>query len=149
MSEASDFDVDVFVGKQRAVFNQAMDELMLGNRQSDWVNLIFPSCVMTIDEKQATQFFISSLPQARAFFAHKELGPALIEATHTILLHGRKPLSQILGEQHVASFQSCMTIFNVVNQSIAVFKEALDVFFGGKACDVTLSILDANNFCKK
>src|ERR1700730_14098306 len=72
---------------------------------------VFPQLV-GLGQSPTAQFYgISSIDEARAYLAHKLLGPRLDLCTRIVLTSERPSLHTIFGSPDDMKFRSCMTLF--------------------------------------
>jgi len=110
---ADAFDLERFVTAQTPVFSVVLSELESGHKQSHWMWFVFPQLRGLGHSSMAIFYGIASLSEARAYFAHKVLGPRLDLCTRTVLATRIKSLHQIFGSPDDVKFQSSMTLFAV------------------------------------
>jgi len=122
-------------------YDKAMEEIMLGCKQSHWIWFIFPQIKGLGRSYYAQKFAIQSVAEAKAYYFHPVLGKRLKLATKTILLHKDKKIISVMNSQiDVLKLKSCMTLFEAVTGDI-LFKEVLDIFYEGEKCRRTLTIV--------
>jgi hypothetical protein len=72
------------------------------------------------------------------------LGKRLIKLTRLVLGHRDSPIDDIMGwSLDSKKFKSSMTLFSLVAEPDSVFHQALEHFFDGKRCKVTLRKMGA------
>lgn len=126
---------------QQPVFAEVRAELRGGRKLSHWMWFVFPQ-LAGLGASPIAQFYaLSSLAEARAFFADPILGPRLREATALVLGHGDKSLHRIFGAPDDAKFRSCMTLFEQAAPQEPLFSRALAVFCAGGRDPRTLALL--------
>jgi uncharacterized protein (DUF1810 family) len=90
----------------------------------------------------SVRYAISGRPQALAYLAHPVLGPRLRECAEALLaLDGTRPATQILGYPDDLKLRSSATLFAQVSPPGSVFHRLLERYFGGRADDATLTLL--------
>lgn len=130
-----------FVEAQAAVYHAVVAELAMGHKETHWMWFIFPQLKELGRSPMAKHFGIESMDEARAYLAHPVLGSRLVECTKLMLAQRNANAYEILGSPDDLKFRSCMTLFSMVSPAEAVFKQALDIFFAGKADEATLKLL--------
>jgi len=130
-----------FVEAQAAVYHAVVAELAMGHKETHWMWFIFPQLKELGKSPMAKHFGIESMDEARAYLAHPVLGSRLVECTKLMLAQRNANAYEILGSPDDLKFRSCMTLFSMVSPVEAVFKQALNMFFAGKADDATLKLL--------
>jgi uncharacterized protein (DUF1810 family) len=84
-------------------------------------------------------YAIHSLDEARAYLTHYILGKRLVKLTELVLTHPDIPINDIMGwSLDAMKFNSSMTLFSLVSEEGSVFHRAIDVFFQGKRCPITI-----------
>lgn len=129
-----------FLDAQEPVYEQVLEELKAGRKQSHWIWFVFPQHRGLGSSQRAQYFGIECLDEARAFQKHPVLGPRLHECTTAVLRHTGKSASQILGMPDDMKFFSCMTLFSEAAPDELVFRLALQAFFNGAKDPETLRL---------
>ena len=136
-----DFDFDRFIAAQDAVYASVTRELEQGRKESHWMWYIFPQ-IDGLGYSQTSMFYaLSGKDEAAAYLAHPVLGPRLIECTALACKHAGKGAKHLFGAPDDLKFQSSVSLFSRAKPSHPIFAEALDMFFGGVACQATLETL--------
>lgn len=140
-----EFDLGRFIEAQRGHdgYATALAELKSGRKLSHWIWYIFPQLEGLGSSWAADYYGMSGLAEARAYAAHPDLGPRLIECVAAVLAHRGTPARDILGSLDALKFRSCLTLFSIAVPQKPVFAEALDAFFAGEADPRTVEILEA------
>lgn len=133
-----------FIEAQDPVYDQALAELRRGRKTSHWMWFIFPQIAGLGFSAMSRRFAISSLAEARAYVAHPVLGSRLRECVATVLGVEERSATEILGRPDDMKLHSSLTLFAQASDE-AVFREALDRFFGGKLDAATLERLELCN----
>ena len=133
--------VERFVSAQKDVWDVVLPELQAGEKRGHWMWYIFPQIIGLGCSYMARRYAIQDMVEAREYLSHPVLGTRLREAISTVLTHrGRKTPRDIFSDIDALKLRSSATLFNIVSPN-EVFKEVLDVFYGGKPCEKTLAIL--------
>jgi uncharacterized protein (DUF1810 family) len=143
-SGMTDPDLIRFVDAQDQIFNQVVDELTHGRKQSHWMWFIFPQAAGLGRSAMAQHYAINNLDQARRYLADSILGARLRQLIKLMLGHHGKSAYDILGSPDDLKFRSCLTLFREVASDPAdraLFSQALDQFYGGQADQATLARL--------
>ena len=138
------FNLSRFVGAQRPVFSQVMDELRAGRKTRHWMWFIFPQLRGLGHSATAQHFALSGGDEARAYLQHDLLGPRLEECVGTLLSHHGMSARQILGSPDDIKLRSCLTLFVAVRAQSTVYQQALDHYYSGQPDDKTLRLLDGD-----
>jgi uncharacterized protein (DUF1810 family) len=89
----------------------------------------------------ARRYAIGSLAEARAYLAHPVLGARLVECTGLVLDVADRSITAVLGSPDDLKFRSSMTLFDAAADAETWFREALDKYYDGAACERTLARL--------
>jgi uncharacterized protein (DUF1810 family) len=125
------FDLDRFVQAQEGVYEQALDELRAGRKESHWMWFIFPQVAGLGRSPMAQAFAIGSREEAEAYLAHALLGPRLRQCTAAVLLHADQSASAIFGSVDAMKLHSSMTLFGAIAGPNSPFASCLQTFFSG------------------
>ena len=105
---------------------------------------VFPQLKGLGHSSMAELYGICSLEEARAYLAHRVLGPRLTLCTQATLALEGLDLHSIFGSPDDMKFHSSMTLFSqAAEASESVFRQALDRHCGGRLDDRTLALLAA------
>ena len=133
-----------FVNAQSDVYNQVTDELTKGRKQSHWMWFVFPQLAGLSHSSIAQRYAICDLDQARRYLAHPLLGSRLRRDVRLMTSHKGKSAFDILGSPDDLKFRSCLTLFAEAasdDSDKALFKQALDQFYGGQSDSRTMELL--------
>ena len=130
-----------FVDAQNPVFERVCAELRQGRKQTHWMWFIFPQIKGLGTSQMATKFAISSRQEAEAYLKHSVLGPRLRECTRLVNQVEGRSVNQIFGYPDDLKFRSSMTLFASTSCENAIFKDALQKYFGGEPDRSTLERL--------
>ena len=133
MAEA---DLVRFLDAQSDVYEEVTKELTEGQKQTHWMWFIFPQLAGLGHSSMARRYAICDLDQARRYLAHPLLGSRLRHDVRLVSSHEGKSAVEILGSPDDLKFRSCLTLFAEAareNSDCALFKQALEQFYGGKA----------------
>ena len=136
------FDLQRFVDAQARDYDIAVGELKAGRKRSHWIWYVFPQIRGLGMSAMSQKYAISGLDEARAYSEHPVLGPRLRECTHLALDVQGRTAAEIFPYPDDLKFRSCMTLFERCAADPALFRAALDKYFGGKPDPLTLEILD-------
>jgi uncharacterized protein (DUF1810 family) len=112
-----------------------------GRKQTHWMWFIFPQIKGLGTSPMAIEFAISSRQEAEAYLKHSVLGPRLRECTRLVNQVERRSVNQIFGYPDDLKFRSSMTLFASTSCENAIFKDALQKYFGGEPDRSTLERL--------
>ncbi len=140
----TDADLIRFVNAQADVYNQVVQELSEGRKQSHWMWFIFPQVAGLGRSSTAHHYAIRDLDQAKRYLADPLLGSRLREDVRLLMRHKGKSAFEILGSPDDLKFRSCLTLFAQAasdDTDRSLFTEALNQFYEGKPDRQTLELL--------
>lgn len=126
---------------QGRTYAAALAELRAGRKHGHWMWFVFPQLAGLGRSPTAARYAISSLVEARAYLDHPVLGPRLLDCAQTLIELPPRPASEILGSVDAIKLRSSMTPFAHAAPSNQVFRQVLDIYFGGIADDATERLL--------
>ncbi len=135
------FFLDRFLEAQAEVLPEVLAELRAGRKRSHWMWFIFPQMKGLGQSPQSFHYGIGSLEEAQAYLRHPILGPRLVECTLLVNRVEGRSIREILGSPDDIKFRSSMTLFAAAAEDDAVFRAALDKYFGGQPDRLTLELL--------
>ena len=121
-------------------YEQALSEVKKGSKSTHWIWYIFPQLVGLGGSCYSKLYGIRDLKEAEAYLNHPILGRRLQEITSELLKHSDLAAADIFGELDAIKVKSCMTLFDIVSPN-DVFAQILDMFYGGKRCELTMANL--------
>ena len=133
-----------FIDAQAKVYSQVMAELSDGRKRSHWIWFIFPQPAGLGHSAMAQHYAIRDLDQAGRYLADPILGSRLRDCMRFIMGHKGRSALEILGSPDDLKLRSCLTLFGQAasdQSGRALFKEALDQFYGGEPDQLTLELL--------
>ncbi|MFC7529617.1 DUF1810 domain-containing protein [Actinoplanes sp. GCM10030250] len=134
-------ELDRFVRAQDGgVHEQALAELLAGNKRSHWMWFVFPQLAGLGSSSTAHQYAIRDLGEAREYLAHPVLGPRLRECCTALLKHSGRSATQILGYPDDLKLRSSMTLFARAAADPTLFDRVLARYYDGPD-DRTLTLL--------
>jgi len=124
-----------------ASYEDALEEIRRGHKDGCWIWYIFPQMKGLGHSPNSNFYGISCLDEAKAYLAHEVLGPRLREITEALLQHQDLPVDVLMGwEVDAMKLGSSMTLFDAASPD-DIFGQVIDVFFDGKRCRDTLSMI--------
>ena len=133
--------LDRYVEAQEGVYEQALGELVAGDKRSHWMWFIFPQIAGLSITSIGKFYSLADLAEAKAYLAHELLGVRLAECTDTMLgWAGKRKAEAILGVIDAMKLASSMTLFEAAGGGER-FARALDEFYGGTRDQLTLDLL--------
>ncbi len=137
------FDLKRFVDAQDAgeAYARALAELRAGRKQTHWMWFVFPQLAGLGASAMAQRYAISGPDEARAYLAHRVLGPRLLACVTAVNAVEDRSAHEIFGSPDDLKFRSCATLFGRISDDPGVFRAALGRYFGGAEDPATLRLL--------
>ncbi|WP_431244484.1 DUF1810 domain-containing protein [Flavobacterium sp. P21] len=133
--------IERYLSAQENVYEQALDEIKKGKKQSHWMWFIFPQLRGLGFKDYNIYYGIESLKEARLYLNHPILGKRLEEITRAMLQIENKTALEILGRPDERKLKSCMTLFSLVPQAPEYFVKVLEKYYGGEKDETTLRLI--------
>jgi uncharacterized protein (DUF1810 family) len=134
------FQLQRFVDAQDGIFEQALSEISAGRKQSHWMWFVFPQLAGLGRSTTAQYYGIRNADEARAYMAHRILGPRMRLVTDAALAWtGKRSAEEIFGSVDAMKLRSCLTLFAEIGAG-EPFEDALAAFFTGPDAQ-TLALL--------
>lgn len=137
----SEFDLERFVDAQARIYEQALEELRAGRKESHWMWFVFPQLAGLGRSRMAQFYGIKGGSEARAYLTHPLLGMRLRECTRAVTAKGNRSAEEIFGSVDALKFRSSMTLFEAVSDDPEPFARAIQRFYGGERDAATLRLL--------
>jgi uncharacterized protein (DUF1810 family) len=145
VNNTDSYNLQRFIDAQQNSYAAALAEIKNGYKKSHWMWYIFPQ-IAGLGYSQTSQFYaIKDLTEATLYLQHELLGKRLLEICQVLLNLDTDNAYQIFGDPDDLKLCSSMTLFEQVQNAPPVFKNVLDKFFGRKADDKTLRLLQPFN----
>jgi uncharacterized protein (DUF1810 family) len=140
------FDLQRFVDAQDqgGTYEAALAELRAGRKTSHWMWFVFPQVAGLGQSPISRRFAIGSLDEARAYLAHRVLGPRLTESARVLTEQPTSSAHQIFGGVDALKLRSSMTLFHRADPDAPLFGQVLDQYFAGVADEATDRLLAAD-----
>ena len=135
------FHLERFVTAQEPVYAQVLAELRAGVKRSHWMWFVFPQIAGLGFSAMARRYALGSLDEARAYLAHPVLGPRLRDCVRLVLVVEGRDAHAIFGSPDDVKFRSSLTLFARAAPCEALFRDALDKYYGGAEDAATLAKL--------
>lgn len=137
----SNENLDRFKKAQELDYETALSEIKNGEKQSHWIWYIFPQLKELGFSPTAKFYGIEDFQEAKEYLEDELLKNRLIEISNALLeLKSNNP-TEVMGYPDDLKLKSCMTLFDVVNPEIEVFKKVLEKYFNGEKDLKTLELL--------
>jgi uncharacterized protein (DUF1810 family) len=137
------YNLQRFVDAQAPVFEQVLDELREGRKQSHWMWFVFPQIIGLGSSETARFYAITCLEEAQAYLQHPLLGARLEQCAGIIEPQLQWTARQIFGSPDDMKLHSSMTLFAAADPKRRIFKAVLDTFFDGVSDTLTMERLQA------
>ena len=140
----TDADLIRFLDAQDQIYQEVVEELARGRKETHWMWFIFPQLAGLGRSGMAQHYAIRDLDQAKRYLADSILGPRLRQVVRLMLDHKGKSAFEILGSPDDLKFLSCLTLFREAafeNSDRILFTKALDQFYRGDPDQRTLELL--------
>jgi uncharacterized protein (DUF1810 family) len=140
----TDADLIRFLDAQDQIYQQVIEELAKGRKQSHWMWFIFPQLTGLGRSAMTQHYAIHGLVQARRYLDDPVLGARLRQVVNLMIHQKGKSALEILGSPDDLKFRSCLTLFREAtsdNADRALFNKALDQFYRGDPDQRTLELL--------
>lgn len=133
--------IDRYVLAQENIYQQALNEIKSGKKQSHWMWFVFPQ-IRGLGFTDYNIFYgIKDLDEAGEYLNHPLLGKRLIEISEALLFQDGKTAMEIFGRPDERKLRSCMTLFGQVENTSPIFQKVLQKFYQGLKDDKTILIL--------
>jgi uncharacterized protein (DUF1810 family) len=130
-----------FVEAQDDVYDDVIEELRSGRKQSHWIWFVFPQIAGLGYSGMARRYALSSLDEARAYLSHPVLGTRLRECVAILNGVEGRTIHEIMGYPDDLKLRSCLTLFAKATPDNQVFLDALDKYYAGEMDPETLKRL--------
>lgn len=132
------YDLERFISAQESNYETALRELQSGRKTSHWIWYIFPQLKRLGHSDRAKFYGVAEMEEALAYMEHGILGPRYLKCVEAIMEHEDTPIEHIMGSSIDAQkLQSSLTLMLAAGAG-PVVQKALDVFFAGNVCAVTM-----------
>jgi uncharacterized protein (DUF1810 family) len=140
----TDADLIRFLDAQDQIYQQVVEELAKGRKETHWMWFIFPQLAGLGRSGMAQHYAIRDLDQAKRYLADTILGPRLRHVVKLLTDQKEKAAVEILGSPDDLKLRSCLTLFREAaseDSDRALFAKALDQFYRGEPDGRTLELL--------
>ncbi len=128
-----------FVKAQENSYNQALNEIKMGEKKTHWMWYIFPQIKGLGFSEISNYYAIEDLDEATAYLENKILKQRLIEISKALLkLETNNPI-EIFGVIDSIKLKSSMTIFSLVSNE-SIFENILEKFYEGEKDEKTIEL---------
>ena len=138
----SRYDLDRFLAAQNNVYEQVINEIRNGKKETHWMWFIFPQ-IRGLGRSEAASFYaIENKEEAREYLKHPVLGARLRESTEVVLAIRGKRISEIFPYPDDMKLNSCMTLFACISDIDNIFDDVIKQYFDENHDIKTLELLD-------
>ena len=137
------FELERFVAAQDqgGTYDAAVAELRSGRKRSHWMWFVFPQIAGLGQSPISRRYAISSLDEAKAYLAHPDLGPRLVESARILTGLDTRSAEEVFGGIDAMKLRSSMTLFARADPANPVFQQVLDAYFAGEPDPATDRLL--------
>ena len=135
------YDLDRFLEAQRETYNNALEEIRQGSKQTHWMWFIFPQLRGLGFTDYNIFYGIENLNEASQYLNHPILGKRLVEITQAMLEIENKTALEILGRPDERKLKSCMTLFAELPAAPDCFRQVLEKYYNGEQDEKTLQLV--------
>ena len=141
----AEYNLKRFVDAQENEFQNALNEIKNGRKQSHWMWFIFPQ-IAGLGFSETSKFYaINDIIEAGLYLEHKILGSRLIKISEELLKIEGKTAREIFGSPDDLKLKSCMTLFSLLQNTNLVFEAVLNKYFNGTKDSKTLQLIKINS----
>lgn len=134
-----------FISAQLNSYEIALAEIKNGKKISHWMWYIFPQLAGLGFSPTSKYYALKNLQEAKEYLEHPILGKRLLEISHELLNLNNLSAEEIFGSPDDKKLKSCMTLFNMIDNSPSVFNGVLNKYFEGKPDKRTIQLLSNFN----
>ncbi|MBF4491539.1 DUF1810 domain-containing protein [Flavobacterium sp. MR2016-29] len=135
--------IERFVAAQQNVYQQALNEINNGKKQSHWMWFVFPQIRGLGFTDFNVYFGIKDLKEAQQYLSDPILGARIIEISQAVLSQQGKTALEIFGNPDQRKLKSSMTLFSQIQNTDLVFQKVLDRYYQGSVDEKTMAILQS------
>jgi len=135
--------IERFVEAQQNVYNQALNEINNGKKQSHWMWFVFPQIRGLGFTDFNVYYGIKDLKEAQQYLSDPILGERLIEISEAVLSQEGKTALEIFGNPDQRKLKSSMTLFSQIQYTNPVFQKVLEKYYQGSVDEKTMAILQS------
>lgn len=136
--------LDRFIEAQKHIYNQALQEIKNGKKESHWIWYIFPQIKGLGHSERANYYAIENIEEAINYINNPLLRERLIEISNALLSVEGKTAIEILGCVDAMKVKSSMTLFHIVCPEEKTYIEVLNKYYEGEKDERTIQLLQKN-----
>ncbi|UUW08278.1 DUF1810 domain-containing protein [Flavobacterium plurextorum] len=131
-----------YLSAQENVYQQALDEIKKGKKQSHWMWFVFPQ-IRGLGFKEYNVYYgLKNLDEAAEYLNHPVLGKRLIEISKALLQQQGKTALEIFGKPDERKLKSSMTLFGLLADAPDYFRQVLEKYYNGEQDEKTLQLIE-------
>ena len=131
LDKSDPYNIKRFVEAQKEYFDKALEEIKNGKKESHWISYIFPMHKILSSNVKSDYYGISSISEAKEYFANKILRENLITISNALLSCNVTDLTNVVGANDCKKIHSCITLFcRCTNENI--FTSLLVKYYRGE-----------------
>ncbi len=135
------FNLERFIEAQEQSYQNALEEIRDGRKESHWMWYIFPQ-IKGLGNREFSIFYgLASLEEAEAYLLHPILGKRLVEICAVLLKSDETDAYTIFGFPDYLKLQSCLTLFSQIENSNEIIDQLLSKYFNSEYDEKTLGII--------
>ena len=139
--------INRFREPQKNYFEQACKELRNGRKTSHWIWYIFPQIKGLGYSYNSNYYGLNGITEAKEYLADTELRDHLLKACQILIDLNAPDIEKVMGHIDAVKLKSSMTLFHLASND-AIFKQVLDMYFGGQMCQKTKERVNQNYISK-
>jgi uncharacterized protein (DUF1810 family) len=116
---ADPFNLERFCEAQAPVIGRVLAELREGRKDSHWMWFVFPQAAGLGFSEMSRRYAIGSPDEAKAYLAHRILGPRLEQCIALVEGHlaAGRSLEDIFGHVDAMKYASCLDLFGPLREA--------------------------------
>ena len=131
-----------YLSAQENVYQQALDEIKKGKKQSHWMWFVFPQIRGLGFTEYNVYYGLKNLDEAAEYLNHPVLGKRLIEISKALLQQQGKTALEIFGKPDERKLKSSMTLFGLLADAPDYFRQVLEKYYNGEHDEKTLQLIE-------
>jgi uncharacterized protein (DUF1810 family) len=133
--------LDRFLEAQEGVWEGALAELTVGEKQTHWIWFIFPQLYGLGVSGKSVYYGIRGLEEALQYAEHPVLGPRLVRCIEAVLQSPQGDVVKLMGKLDAAKLRSCLTLFEQCPPTREWCTRALQERYAGERDPSTVALL--------
>jgi uncharacterized protein (DUF1810 family) len=137
--------LEKFKEAQERDYETALNEIKSWRKRDHWMWYIFPQIAGLGSTETSRHYALKDIKEASSYLMDYELGTRLSNICKALLTLETGNANEVFGSPDDLKLKSCMTLFDAVSDSLPIFGQVLDKFYGGQRDLKTQQILGINN----